>query len=145
VVIESALSPAPVPVADVAADPDETRRPVSRDDDTSAVTWCLVPDAGGERPLFPGGGVTIGRSSDAADPERVVVRSDVVSRRHAGVRLRDGAPVVVDLGSANGTWLYRGGDHIEVAEDGTPAEDGDVVMTTDGVVLATIVAVRSGR
>ncbi len=129
--------PAEAPGADV--DPDATRRPLDGEDsEAPAVTWRVVAEPGGDRPLFAGEGVTIGRVSDPDDPARIVVRSDVVSRRHAAVRLRAGVPVVVDLESVNGTWLFRDGAHVEVTTDGTPAADGDVVMTVDGVVLATI-------
>ncbi len=57
------------------------------------------PDAGRQLPVS--GTVVIGRSPDAdmvlADPQ--------VSRRHARVTADDGAAVVEDLGSANGTFI----------------------------------------
>ncbi len=80
-----------IPDADQHVDPDATRRPLDGDDgNVPVVVWRVVAEAGGDRPLFAGEGVTIGRVSEPDDPARVVVRSDVVSRRHAAVRLRAG-------------------------------------------------------
>lgn len=45
--------------------------------------------------------VTIGRSLD----NDVILESEDVSRHHAQIKLRQGAYVLTDLGSANGTWV----------------------------------------
>jgi hypothetical protein len=56
---------------------------------------CLRLSDVGERPFVVGRG-------GAAD---LVVGADTVSRRHAQLVRRDGAVVLTDLGSTNGTWL----------------------------------------
>ncbi len=45
--------------------------------------------------------VTIGRSMD----NDIILESGDVSRRHAHIKLRQGAYVLADLGSTNGTWV----------------------------------------
>lgn len=61
-------------------------------------------EVAGERATWVlGASVTLGRAGDAAD---VVVPAPVVSRRHLSFeRGSDGAPVVRDMGSANGTTI----------------------------------------
>lgn len=63
----------------------------------AAVGAVVLPD--GERVVVGDDPVTIGRLSECD----VVLADDSVSRRHAEVRRRDTAIVVVDLGSTNGT------------------------------------------
>ena len=59
--------------------------------------------------------------SPSFNPEATVPAGEL---RAKGDRL-----LVVDLGSANGTWIYRDGGHIEVDASGVAAIDGDIVMT----------------
>jgi hypothetical protein len=112
---------------------------------TPGSTWRVVGPDGVEQPLTQGEGIQIGRVGDPERPEKIVVPEEVVSRRHAAIRIQHDVVVVVDLGSANGTWIYRDGAHLEVDGDARPAGDGDVVMTTEGVVLATVRRVEAGR
>ena len=60
----------------------------------------------------------IGRSSACA----LVLADDTVSRRHAELRVEDGAWVLRDLGSSNGTWVN--GRRVVEAE----VRPGDVVQ-----------------
>jgi pSer/pThr/pTyr-binding forkhead associated (FHA) protein len=48
-----------------------------------------------------GASLLLGRSSAC----QIVFADDTVSRRHAELRLRDGAWFIRDLGSSNGTWV----------------------------------------
>lgn len=102
-------------------------------------SWGIwSPGDGPRATLQTGGVVELGRSSASASASTVVIADERVSRRHASVLLDGGRLIVRDLGSANGTWLFRNGEHLPVDEAGREAEDGDVIMTTEGVVLGTI-------
>ncbi len=66
-----------------------------------------------------GGRLTLGRAPSC----ELVFADDTVSRRHAGLRLRDGRWFIADLGSSNGTWVngrrvydaeVRAGDEIRL-------------------------------
>ncbi|MGN6545254.1 MAG: sigma 54-interacting transcriptional regulator [Aureliella sp.] len=69
--------------------------------------------------LQPGEAVVIGRSSD----NQIVIRDDRASRRHAEIAYRDGAWVVRDLGSRNGTQLNQ-----RVLADEHFLADGDSIV-----------------
>jgi anti-anti-sigma factor len=84
-----------------------------------SIDGVLVRSDGREYPIPPAG-LTIGRRSDAGVP----VQDPEVSRSHARVRRRDGSFIVVDLGSANGTYLN---DHR--VTDEAPMADGDILRT----------------
>ncbi|MCB0965473.1 MAG: FHA domain-containing protein [Ilumatobacter sp.] len=75
------------------------------------------------------------------DRDVIVVADGRVSRRHAAVERRAGTPVVVDAGSTNGTQLRRDGVTIVVGAEAVPLRIDDVILTIDGVVLGTVVAV----
>ena len=75
-------------------------------------------------------------------PECDVVVSDAnVSRRHAEVRVIDGAPRVVDLGSVNGTRLNG---HVVPADAfGFPLHDGDTILVGPSSIRFSTARVRS--
>ncbi len=66
------------------------------------------------------GGVFPDVDLDADDPEAKV------SRRHARISLRDGAYLIEDLGSTNGTFVNRG--HRLAAGDRQALKDGDEII-----------------
>lgn len=82
-----------------------------------SVGGVLVRPDGREYPIPPAG-LTIGRRADAGVP----VQDPEVSRSHARVSCRDGAFVVTDLGSANGTYLNN-----HRVTDEAPMADGDIL------------------
>ena len=54
-----------------------------------------------EASAVEGGRLTLGRAPSC----ELVFSDDTVSRRHAGLRVRDGRWFICDLGSSNGTWV----------------------------------------
>jgi pSer/pThr/pTyr-binding forkhead associated (FHA) protein len=74
-------------------------------------------DISGMRYPVPDGGLTIGRSSDSG----LHLPDEVVSRRHARIELQGGALMLVNLNSANGTFVN--GRRIEEQ----PLRDGDEI------------------
>jgi pSer/pThr/pTyr-binding forkhead associated (FHA) protein len=76
-------------------------------------------EIGGERHPLPSGGLTIGRSGD----NEIQLADPVASRRHARVEPRQGTYLLIDLDSANGTFVngqrvqqhaLRDGDEIRI-------------------------------
>lgn len=63
------------------------------------------PDSGAapllDTATLAGGRLTLGRAPSC----ELVFDDDTVSRRHAGLRLRDGRWFIADLASSNGTWV----------------------------------------
>lgn len=79
-------------------------------------------DISGVRYPVPDGGLTIGRSSDSA----LHLADEVVSRQHARIELQRGAFTLVNLNSANGTFVHgrriqerllRDGDEIRIGRN----------------------------
>lgn len=68
--------------------------------------------------LEAGANVTIGRSAN----NHICVPERHVSRQHAVIRSKDGAFILVDLGSANGTFVNE-----QLLEGPIPLGDGDVI------------------
>lgn len=68
--------------------------------------------------LEAGANVTIGRSPN----NHICIAERHVSRQHALIRSRDGVFVLVDLGSANGTFVNE-----HLLEGPFPLQDGDVI------------------
>lgn len=66
--------------------------------------------------------ITIGRATSKADWE-ICLQDPSVSRPHARLELIDGAWVLIDLGSANGTFV----NGTQVTEKGRALRDGDVL------------------
>jgi hypothetical protein len=81
----------------------------------SSLGSLVLPD--GSRVAVTSTPVLIGRLSDC----RITLADPNVSRRHAEVRVEDGRPVVVDLGSTNGTKVNGAGITTH------PLEDGDTI------------------
>lgn len=77
-------------------------------------------------PLLPGPGVIVGRAS----PADVVISDPSLSRTHARFILEEGAVIVEDLSSKNGTYIGK----LRISREVLPA-DGEVQM---GAVTATI-------
>lgn len=85
------------------------------------------PDAGRTFSVGAGGG-EIGRLAAAA----VMLTDPAVSRRHARIEFSDGAFQLVDLGSANGTFVN--GERLQAAT----LEHGDTLTLGHNSVLAEI-------
>jgi pSer/pThr/pTyr-binding forkhead associated (FHA) protein len=97
---------ATVPTARLA--PAEKRGEFSRHDlhAAPAVLICIAGPYDGERFVVPPGtDVSIGRGTDQ---DIAIVNDSAASRAHASVCVRDGKHVVIDNGSANGTFLNEG-------------------------------------
>src|SRR6266545_4046615 len=73
---------------------------------------------GGEFPLEEGQDIVIGRSSDLD----MVLVEEMVSRRHAHIKMRDGVVSIEDLCSTNGTFVN--GEKIQKAQ----LKEGDRVL-----------------
>jgi hypothetical protein len=105
---------------------------------TAAVRHVTVTtQAGTWRQLHVTEPVVIGRSVDQAD---LVVDDPAVSRQHVRLLLDErGQPVVEDLASANGSWIHRGEQRIDLTGGrGFPLEHGDWVRSGPVVMLAYI-------
>jgi len=78
--------------------------------------------------------ITIGRRDPAGKvvPDVDLSADDAVSRRHAELRLREGAAYLVDLGSTNGTLVN--GEALIPGEERQLA-DGDVIQLGERCVL----------
>jgi hypothetical protein len=78
--------------------------------------------------------MVLGRRDPAggARPDVDLSADDAVSRRHAELRMRDGAAYLVDLGSTNGTIVN--GDPITPGEE-RMLSDGDVIQLGERCVL----------
>jgi pSer/pThr/pTyr-binding forkhead associated (FHA) protein len=70
-----------------------------------------------------GDALTIGR---APGNRLLLYGDDLASRRHAVITPSDGGWLVRDLGSTNGTMLWRGGRWARVTEE--PLKAGDVLV-----------------
>jgi pSer/pThr/pTyr-binding forkhead associated (FHA) protein len=78
---------------------------------TAAKTWEVK---------FPGDELTIGRDAN----NDVVIDSDSVSRHHAVIQRHNGAFVVRDLRSGNGTWIHDQKISHQAIDDGTTVRIG---------------------
>jgi hypothetical protein len=90
-------------------------------------THLLVTEGGltGTRIGLTGAPVLIGRANDST----LVLEDDYASTRHARISLQDGAWVVEDLGSTNGTYLgNRKVDGPIPLEIGVPVRIGKTVL-----------------
>lgn len=102
----------------------------------AATRWCLCLDTG-ERIVVEGPAL-VGRAPEARDGEQVrhlvplASRDLSLSKTHARFHLADGALVLTDRGSTNGTVLIRQGVSRDLSE-GRPATllDGDRVRLGD--------------
>jgi FHA domain/Domain of unknown function (DUF1707) len=91
-----------------------------------ALRAALAPPAASGAPLLEAGSLRGGRLVLGRHPACELVFDDAtVSRRHAGLRLRDGRWYLADLGSSNGTWVngrrvfdaeVRPGDEIRLGD-----------------------------
>lgn len=111
------------------------------------ITFVNGPNAGNLVELR--GPTTLG--SDPATCQVVLTGDDSVSRQHAMVIQRpDGAWVIRDLGSANGTWLVRGRDRQRITGEhvlrkGDQVDLGNTRILVSGVAPAPVRATgRSG-
>jgi K+:H+ antiporter len=75
-----------------------------------------------------GDSIDIGR---APDNRLVLLEDNLVSRQHAAVEARNGSFVLRDLGSTNGTMLWRDGRWQEITEE--TMQDGDLVVVGENV------------
>ena len=122
-VIRRDLAAAPSPVAGRAAD---VRRPAAKRRRSRARTLVVVEgQLAGTTITLDGAPVTIGRG----DGSTLVLDDDYASTAHARLSPGDGAWVLEDLGSTNGTWLGRA----KVTEPvpvplGTPVRVGRTVL-----------------
>lgn len=93
-------------------------------------TFVIIEsDSGIERPI--GQRLIIGRAGHGTG-DQLVVDLAVVSRRHCEL-VREGAGVVIsDLGAANGTYVVRGADVLQIGSEPTELHDGDIVATAAG-------------
>lgn len=93
------------------------------------------------------GPVLIGRGGPDDSPRQIghlTIDLAVASRSHCQIDLVDNHAGVVDLGSTNGTTIYRSGMTIDVGSQRVPLKPGDVITTAGGAaVLATIGTVGS--
>ena len=89
----------------------------------------LVREASGVERVVPVGAaaeaLTIGREPDCA----VHIDSPYVSRTHARIEWQDGEPILVDLGSRNGSLL----NGIRV-QGSAPLRDGDAIVIGDAAI-----------
>ncbi len=90
-----------------------------------------------ETMLAPGVDIILGRGADCFAPSV----DGRVSRRHAKLTIGDAGPVVVDLGSANGTVIRRTGEVVAVGGLPVEVQPGDQLVTIDDVLLAQITPV----
>lgn len=97
--------------------------PDSADDSVTVVV------AGVGYRMVPGDELVVGRRGEA------VIDHPMVSRRHVVVTIDANGPGCRDLGSANGTWVMRGGERVTVDPAGCVLAIGDRVETIDGVEL----------
>ncbi|MCO1658674.1 BTAD domain-containing putative transcriptional regulator [Pseudonocardia humida] len=97
-----------------------------------ALTWVDGSGLPRRRDLPADGELVIGRS-DAAD---IALTWDAaVSRRHAALVVRDGAVLLRDLGSRNGT--FHNGDRLDPAGPDDRLRVGDLVRCGDTVLAVT--------
>lgn len=82
----------------------------------------LIDAAGQRYPLRPGAATRIGRALD----NEIVVSHSSVSRHHASVETNNGAVIVKDLNSQNGTFVGN-----RRVTGGVPLSDGDTVRFGD--------------
>lgn len=77
------------------------------------------------------GSAVIGRFDPSVGPIDVdlggIDEGAYVSRRHARIAYQDGAWIIEDLGSSNGTFLLEDGDFRRI-EEPTPVEDGATIV-----------------
>ena len=69
----------------------------------------------------------------------ITVPDGRVSRSHARIRHRDGALVVEDLGSSNGTFVVRNGELLRVDSEPVGVQVGDKIETSGTLLLVEIV------
>lgn len=84
---------------------------------------ALLREERGDRRYTLGARFTIGRASDN---DVALAEDTAASRRHAAVLASAEGYEIEDLGSANGTFLERGGTRLRVSER-MALEDGDVI------------------
>ena len=100
-------APAPPPIAD-SADPNATVV-VNVRNQTLGALYGVSPNVAGRVIPIDQYGVYIGRDQTLS---QVIVESPDVSKRHVWVGIKDGAPVAIDQGSTNGTFLNTAGSAI---------------------------------
>ncbi len=86
---------------------------------------------GGEFPLGEGQEIVVGRSSDLD----MVLVEEMVSRRHARIRMQNGVIYIEDLGSTNGTFVN--GEKIQAAE----LREGDRILIGTSILKVVSVGV----
>ncbi len=104
------------------------------DDDSTVIAqrrqerWLLEVVGGASYPL-PDGPVVIGRATASQTAGRLGIQDSTrtMSKVHAELTPQDGAWIVRDLGSTNGTYVRQGGDERRV--------EGDAGMRIDGILL----------
>jgi predicted component of type VI protein secretion system len=100
----------------------------------------LVREASGTERVVPAGAaaapLTIGRDAECA----VRIDSPYVSRTHARIEWQDGAPIVVDLGSRNGSLLNG-----ERVQGSAPLNDGDAIAIGDATIRCHLSQTPSTR
>ncbi len=100
---------------------------------TLALRFISGKYQGGEFPLGEGREIVVGRSSDLD----MVLVEEMVSRRHARIRMQDGVIYIEDLGSTNGTFVN--GEKIQAAE----LREGDRVLIGTSILKVVTVGVES--
>jgi sigma-B regulation protein RsbU (phosphoserine phosphatase) len=113
--------------------------------------FLIVEDALPGKKAFPiGGRLAIGRGAD----NDVRLFGYDVSRRHAEIRVIDGRPVIVDLGSRNGTFVngeridraaLTNGDRVRIGSTHIEIFKGAPPVETDPEEQTVLNAVASGR
>lgn len=101
---------------------------------TLALRFISGKYQGGEFPLEEDRDVIVGRSSDL----EMVLVEEMVSRRHARIRLSDGTVNIDDLGSTNGTFVN--GERITHAK----LNEGDRVLIGSNILKVVSASEQSG-